>query len=70
MAIIQFAQFGMTSVPDDILDNYSKDMLGKKETVQNMAEKALEDKVFAVIRESVKVVETEISVEDFNKLFE
>ena len=34
------------------------------------AEKALEDKVFAVIRESVKVVETEISVEDFNKLFE
>ena len=42
----------------------------KKETVQNMAEKALEDKVFAVIRENVKVVETEISVEDFNKLFE
>jgi hypothetical protein len=45
-------------------------MLSKKEAVQNMAEKALEDKVFAVIRESVKVVETEISVEDFNKLFE
>jgi hypothetical protein len=35
-----------------------------------MAEKALEDKVFAVIRNSVKVVETEISVDDFNKLFE
>ena len=60
----------MTSVPDDILDNYAKEMLSKKEAVQNMAEKALEDKVFAVIRESVKVVETEISVEDFNKLFE
>jgi hypothetical protein len=45
-------------------------MLSKKETVQNMAEKALEDKVFAIIRNSVKVVETEISVDDFNKLFE
>jgi trigger factor len=60
----------MTSVPDDILDNYAKEMLSKKEAVQNMAEKALEDKVFAVIRNSVKVVETEISVDDFNKLFE
>ena len=70
MAKIQFAQYGMTSVPDDILDNYAKEMLGKKEAVQNMAEKALEDKVFAVIRESVKVVETDITVEDFNKLFE
>ena len=70
MAKIQFAQYGMTSVPDDILDNYAKEMLSKKDTVQNMAEKALEDKVFAVIRNSVKVVETEISVDDFNKLFE
>ena len=70
MAKIQFAQYDMTSEPDDILDNYAKEMLSKKDTVQNMAEKALEDKVFAVIRNSVKVVETDITVEDFNKLFE
>ena len=43
-----------------------KDKLSK----EVMAEKALEDKVFAVIRNSVKVVETDITVEDFNKLFE
>lgn len=70
MAKIQFAQYGMTSVPDDILDNYAKEMMNKQETVRNIAEKALEDKVFAIIRNNVKTVETPISVEDFNKLFE
>lgn len=70
MAKIQFAQYGMTAVPDDILDNYAKEMMSKQETVRNIVEKALEDKVFAVIRNSVKTVETAISVDDFNKLFE
>lgn len=70
MAQIQFAQYGMTSVPDDVLDNFAKDMLKKENAAQNMAEKALEEKVFAVVRNSVKVTETEVSVEDFNKLFE
>ena len=60
----------MTSVPDDVLDNFAKDMLKKENAAQNMAEKALEEKVFAVVRNSVKVTETEVSVEDFNKLFE
>lgn len=70
MSRIQFAQYGMTDVPDDIIENYAKQMLTNKDTVQRIADKALDDKVFAVIKENVKVVDTPISVEDFNKLFE
>ena len=27
----QFAQYGMLSIPDDVLDNYAQEMLKKKE---------------------------------------
>jgi trigger factor len=70
LAKIQFAQYGMTSVPDDILDNFAKDMLKKQETARNVFEKALEEKIFAIVKESVKLNIQEISVEKFNKLFE
>lgn len=70
MTRIQFAQYGITDVPESVLDQYSKEMLAKDKTVNNIAEKVVDDKVFAVIREHVKLVDTPISVEDFNKLFE
>lgn len=70
MTRIQFAQYGMTGMPDDILDNYAKNMLSKDETRRNVIEKTLEDKVFDVIKNNVKVLDTTVSVEEFNKLFE
>lgn len=70
MTKIQFAQYGMTGMPDDVLDNYAKNMLSKDETRRNVIEKTLEDKVFDVIKNNVKVVDTQVSVEEFNKLFE
>ena len=45
MAKIQFAQYGMMNVPQEILENYTKDMLKKPETAKNIAEKVVEDKV-------------------------
>ena len=45
-------------------------MLKKEETVKNFIDKALEEKVIAYIKTAVKLNEKEISVEDFNKLFE
>ena len=66
----QFAQYGMVGLEDSIIDNYVKDMLKKEETVKNFIDKALEEKVIAYIKTAVKLNEKEISVEDFNKLFE
>ena len=36
----QFAQYGMLSVPEDVLDNYAKDMLNNKQTLQKIIERA------------------------------
>lgn len=70
MARMQFAQYGMTEIPDNILDNYSSEMLKKDETVRNITEKVIEEKVVAIMRNAAKVTETEVSVDEFNKLFE
>ena len=37
----QFAQYGMMSVPEEILENYSKEMLKKKESVEGSSENHL-----------------------------
>ena len=66
----QFAQYGMTTVPDDLLDNYAKDMLQKKESVEGLANRALDNKLIAALKKTAKLKKKTVSVEDFNKLFE
>lgn len=70
VAKAQFAQYGMVGLGDDILDNYVKDMMKKEETVRDFIDRAAEEKVLAVIRDNVKLDNKEVSIEDFNKLFE
>lgn len=70
VAKAQFAQYGMVGLGDEILDNYVKDMMKKEETVRNFIDRAAEEKVLAVIHQNVKLDEKQISIEDFNKLFE
>ncbi|MHB9056519.1 MAG: trigger factor [Paludibacteraceae bacterium] len=70
VAKAQFAQYGMVGLGDDILDNYVKDMMKKEETVHDFIDRAAEEKVLAVIRDNVKLDNKEVSIEDFNKLFE
>lgn len=70
VAKAQFAQYGMVGLGDEILDNYVKDMMKKEETVRNFIDRAAEEKVLAVIHQKVKLDEKQISIEDFNKLFE
>ncbi|VBB48259.1 Trigger factor [uncultured Paludibacter sp.] len=70
VARAQFAQYGMVGLEDSIIDNYAKDMMKKEETVRNFADRTLEDKVLEALKANVKLEETEITIEDFNKLFE
>ncbi len=64
----QFAQYGMLSVPDDVLENYAKDMMKKKETRQNLIDRTMDEKLSEWIKEQVKVESKEISLEEFEKL--
>ena len=66
----QFAQYGMITVPDDILDNYAKEMLKKKESVENLVNRVVETKLAAALKGQMKLEKKAISVEDFNKMFE
>lgn len=70
VAKAQFAQYGMVGMGDDIIENYAKDMMKQEETVRNFIDRAAEEKVLVIIREKVKLDKKEISIEDFNKLFE
>ena len=68
VAKAQFAQYGMTNLPADVLQNYTKSLLEKEETVQNLVERATEDKVIDWLKANVTVVEKEIYSKEFNDL--
>lgn len=70
VAKAQFAQYGMLSVPEDVLANYAKDMLKNKETMQNILDRAVEEKLAGWLKEQVNLEVKEVSAEDFGKLFE
>jgi trigger factor len=66
----QFAQYGMTGLEDSILDNYVKDMFKNEEQLRNIIDRVAENKVVEIIKNTVKLDTKEVSIEDFNKMFE
>ncbi|MEI8271299.1 MAG: trigger factor [Paludibacter sp.] len=70
MAKAQFAQYGMIGMEDEIIANYAKDMMKKEDTLKSMVDRVSEEKVFATIKEAVKLDNKEVSIEEFNKMFE
>lgn len=70
VARAQFAQYGMVGLDDAIMENYAKDMLKKEDTLKSIIDRVAENKILASVKAAVKLTEKEISIEDFNKLFE
>ena len=70
VAASQFAQYGMGNVPDDVLARYAKQLLENKDYRNNIVNQAVEEKMYAYIREKVSVEEKTVSVDEFNALFE
>ena len=66
----QFAQYGMISVPEDVLENYAKDMLKNKETLRNVVDRAVEEKLSSWLKEQVTLDVKEVSAEEFGKIVE
>ncbi|MBR6749262.1 MAG: trigger factor [Bacteroidaceae bacterium] len=66
----QFAQYGMTNVPDELLENYLQEMLKSKESRSQLIDRATEAKIQTAIKNAVTLEEKEISTEDFGKLFQ
>ncbi len=66
----QFAQYGMSNVPDDVLENYAAEQLKKRENVDNFVDRAVDMKLTETLKNVVKLNEKEVSLEDFNKLLQ
>ena len=66
---IQFAQYGMINVPDEVLSNYANDMLKKQDQAESLLNRSVENKLAVALKDVVTLNHKEISVEDFNKLF-
>lgn len=68
MARAQFAQYGMTNVPDEYLTNYVQEMLKKRENIDQFVGAALDRKLAVKLKDVVKLNEKEVDLEEFNKL--
>lgn len=66
----QFAQYGMLTIPDDILENYAKEMLKKKESIDGLVNRVVETKLAAALKGKVTLENKTVSMEEFNKMFE
>lgn len=66
----QFAQYGMINVSDELLENYSKEMLKKRESVEALVNRVIESKLAEAVKTQVTLNHKAISVEDFNKMFQ
>ena len=63
----QFAQYGMANVPDDLLENYAKEMLKQEKTREALVNRAVDVKLIKSIKETVTLQEEKVSVDEFNK---
>ena len=68
MARAQFAQYGMTNVPEDYLNGYADAMLKKRENIDSFVEAALDRKLAAAIKKVVKLNTKTVTLDEFNKL--
>ena len=66
----QFAQYGMSNVPDEYLDNYAAEMLKKRENVDGLVDRAVDVKLTAALKNVVKLEEKDITLEDFQKMLQ
>ena len=66
----QFAQYGMTNIPEEMLTNYATEMMKKKESIEGLVNRAIETRLAASLKQTVKLDEKSVSLEEFNKMFE
>ena len=64
----QFAQYGMTNIPEEYLENYANEILKQKNSADALVDRSIDRKLSAVLKTVVKLNQKEVSVEDFNKM--
>ena len=65
----QFAQYGMT-LPEELEGKYVEQLLAKQENAEMFFNRSMDDKLTAAIKENVTLDQKDITLDDFNKMFE
>ena len=65
---MQFAQYGMTSVPEEYLEQYAEGMLKNRDQVDNLVNAAVDRKLMTALKDVVKLNKKTISFDEFKKL--
>lgn len=69
VAKAQFAQYGMSNLPAETLKSYVNSMLSNENTVRNIIQNIEDEKVIDWVKQTVKVIDKEISTKELNELF-
>ena len=65
----QFARYGMLNAPEDLVENYAREMMGNQEQARQLIEGAMEEKLTIWLKEQVTIDAKEVSMEEFSKFF-
>ncbi|MDD5862364.1 MAG: trigger factor [Prevotella sp.] len=64
----QFAQYGMTNIPEEYIENYANEILKKGNANDQLVDRAIDVKLTEALKKVVKLDEKEVSLDDFNKM--
>lgn len=64
----QFAQYGMTNIPEEYIGNYANEILKKGNANDQLVDRAIDVKLTEALKKVVKLDEKEVSLDDFNKM--
>lgn len=67
---IQFAQYGINSVPTETLDKYADEMLKDENQQDNIISRSIDKAITEAYKSIVKLEHKKVSIEEFNKMFE
>ena len=68
MARMQFAQYGMLDIPEEYIESSAKEMLKKRETVDNLIDRCIENKIIEAAKQIVTLDTKDVTSDEFAKL--
>jgi trigger factor len=66
----QFRQYGLFYATDEQVTNYARETLKREDDAKRIADKILEEKVIAILRDMVKIETRNVTIDEFNKQYE
>ncbi len=68
IAKAQFAQYGMSNVPQEYVENYADELLKKQEAQQQFVDRAIDAKLVEALKTVVTLNKKQVTLDEFNKM--